>query len=285
MCAIKIRFMTVPVGGVKACCNSVLIIAVCLGLSGCATPSEYFASVADEMGFSPVSVDTNSFKHQVYINRRTKKGFDNHSLHVYLDGDGTPWERRRWISKDPTSRNPLILELMAIDQQPSIFLGRPCYHGYSTTPQCHYRFWTSHRYSQQVVDSMAAALKILIKDYGVGQVSLIGYSGGGALALLIAQKVPEVRTVVTLAANLNVDAWSLHHGYKPMQESLNPADRALSPKVKQIHIVGAKDNVVPPSVVESYMEKQNIQSTYLIYDNFDHDCCWSEKWDEILHLF
>ncbi len=285
MCAINIRFFTIPGEVLKACCNLMFGISVGLWLSGCATPSEQFAAVADEKGFYPISVATASFEHQIYFNRLAKHKFDQEILHVYLDGDGTPWVQRRWIAKDPTSRNPLILDLMALDQQPAILLGRPCYHGYSVSPQCHYKFWTSHRYSQQVVDSMAAALKTLLKEYGFSHVSLIGFSGGGALALLIAPEIPEVKTVVTIAANLNVDAWSRHHGYKPLQESLNPSNQAVSSNVKQIHIVGANDKVVPPFVVESYMDKQNVKSTYLIYDNYDHFCCWSEKWDEILHLF
>lgn len=262
-----------------------LVVAVCLCISGCATPSEQFAAVAEEKGFFPVSVDTASFEHQIYFNQKVIDRPDRDILHVYLDGDGTPWEQKRWIAEDPTSRNPLILELMALDRQPAMFLGRPCYHGYSFSPQCHFKFWTSHRYSRQVVDSMTAALKILLTKYGFSQVSLIGFSGGGALALLIAPEIPEVKTVITVAANLNVDAWSRHHGYKPMQESLNPASQEISPHVRQIHIVGAKDEVVPPFIVESYLEMQNVKSTYMILDDYDHFCCWTEKWREILRLF
>lgn len=280
-----IRIFTILVKIRKVFCNTLFIIAGCFWLTGCATPSEHFSTVADEMGFYPLIVNTNLFVHQIYINHIAKKGLNKDTLHVYLDGDGTPWKHKRWIAQDPTSRNPMILELMAIDKQPAMLLGRPCYHGYSETPQCHYRFWTSHRYSQQVVDSMATALKILLKDHGYSRIALIGFSGGGALAVLIASEVPEVKTVVTLAANLDVDVWSRYHGYKPLQDSLNPADQALSLKVKQIHIVGAEDKIVPPSVVESYLEKQNGFSTYMIYDNHDHFCCWSEQWEEILGLF
>ena len=252
---------------------------------GCATPSEHFSAVANEYGFHPLTIETNSFEHQIYTNTEAKKGLNKDTLHVYLDGDGTPWEHSRWIARDPTSRNPIILQLMEIDQQPAIFLGRPCYHGFSTAPQCHYRFWTSHRYSRQVVDSMAMALNIWQQKHGYSKVSLIGFSGGGALALLIAPNIPGLETVVTLAANLDVAAWSRYHGYRLLQDSLNPADQLLISNPKQIHIAGPKDKIVPPMVIKSYLEKQKGLSTYLVYDNHDHYCCWSDQWAEILKLF
>ncbi len=80
-------------------------------------------------------------------------------------------------------------------------------------------------------------------------VVLVGYSGGGALALLIADRAPAVRAVVTLAANLDLDAWTAHHRYQPLTESLDPLNTRAMPSGCEIHIAAARDSVVPPSLV------------------------------------
>ena len=77
-------------------------------------------------------------------------------LHVYLDGDGTPM-LGSYPAADPTPRDPLVLDLMALDSTPSIYVGRPCYHGLSGAP-CSPSLWTSGRYSEPVVASMAAGI-------------------------------------------------------------------------------------------------------------------------------
>ena len=265
--------------------NYVIIFVGCLWLAGCATPSENFSAIADEFGFYSLSAKTNLFEHQIYINPEANNGLNKDVLHVYLDGDGTPWEHSRWVARDPTSRNPMILELMKIDKQPAILLGRPCYHGFNKAPQCDYRYWTSHRYSLEVVDSMATALNIWLQEHAYSKLSLIGFSGGGTLALLIAPKITSVETIVTLAANLDVAEWSRYHGYGPLQNSLNPADQLMIADIQQIHIAGADDKVVPPIIIESYLEKQKKSSIYIVYENFDHDCCWVDQWAEILKFF
>jgi predicted esterase len=252
-------------------------------LSACATPSERFAGAARGLGFDELTIRTEQFAHRIYSHAGVGEGAANKTLHVYLDGDGTPWLQKRWIAEDPTARNPMILKLMAQDSAPSILLGRPCYHGFSQTDACSNKFWTSHRYARPVVASMAAALNRWLETSGFTEVVLIGYSGGGTLAVLIAPYVEKVKAVVTVAANLDIKAWSEFHGYLPISDSLNPAvEPALSPDIRQFHLAGGKDDNVPPFISAAFVKARN-GAQVIVYDDFNHQCCWVEAWPAILN--
>ena len=69
-------------------------------LGGCAGPGERFTARASALGFSAARVAGEGFAHVVYgpLGARPDGG---RVLHVYLDGDGTPWERGR-PAADPT---------------------------------------------------------------------------------------------------------------------------------------------------------------------------------------
>jgi pimeloyl-ACP methyl ester carboxylesterase len=264
--------------------NKIYLALIALILAGCATPAQRFAAVAANHGFIASTVTGRPFEHWLYANRLTTLATADKVLHVYLDGDGTPWEHESWPSDDPTSRNPLILSLMAQDQTPSILLGRPCYHGLNTTTFCNDSLWTSKRYAQEIVDSMVSALNSWLQKQSVKKVVLIGYSGGGALAVLMADKIPAVQTVVTFAANLDVEAWSKAQGYPTLNESLNPiTQKKLPSRIKQLHLAGAEDDIVPAEVVKSYADQQH--AAYHVFPDFDHQCCWEEAWPTILQWF
>jgi len=257
------------------------LITCCSILISCATPSEKFASTADRFGFSAFSIKTDRFIHQAFANFIDDSVFKYQPLHVYLDGDGTPWKNKYTIANDPTARNPLILKLMRRDPGPAILLGRPCYYGLSQTVSCHPKYWTAQRYSTTVVKSMAEALNLWLLKHNVKQLTLIGYSGGGALAVLIAPYLPQKTSVITIAANLDVAAWSRHHGYDPLTESLNPLDIKIPETIRQIHLQGGKDAVVPPSTVQKFLLK-NPSARVLSFAQYTHQCGWVDHWPEIL---
>ena len=134
---------------------------------------------------------------------------------------------------------------MARDPAPSLYLGRPCYHAASP---CDPRAWTLERYSEQVVDSLVQALRQLATPEQ--PLALIGYSGGGTLALLMAERLPRVVAVVTVAGNLDPDAWTALHDFTPFSGSENPAHRPPLPaRVRELHFAGERDRVVPADLV------------------------------------
>lgn len=259
-------------------------LAVALvSISGCTTttPSTRIDRLAQSYGFEKHRVEGSGFEHVVYEKPGNNGGS---SLHVYLEGDGLPWLSDTRISSDPTPRRAYALELMALDSAPSLYVGRPCYYGTQSSNACSTTLWTDQRYSAAVVESMEAAIRKIAATKPERGLVLIGYSGGGVLAMLLAERLAETEVVVTIAANLDVDAWCELHGFSPLAGSLNPASRGPLPRtIQQIHLAGEKDGQVPPEIVASVVAVQPA-SEYLLYPGFDHTCCWLEIWPQVLQL-
>lgn len=250
-----------------------------LGLAACATPAERLDAVASGLGFSRQTALGENFTHVLYQNRSSRS---DGLLHVYLDGDGAPWATPSRIAADPTPRNPLTLRLMAQDPAPSLYLGRPCYLGQARAPACDPSLWTSRRYSAQVVDSMAAALRRRLATTRYSGLLFIGYSGGGVLAMLLAERFPQTQGVLTVAANLDIERWTIWRGYSPLTGSLNPASRSpLAPAIVQLHWFGGRDRNVPVELARAAVSRQPCAELRQIA-SFDHSCCWADVWPDIL---
>ena len=246
-------------------------------LQACASPAERLRSRADAMGFSHQTLHANGFALEAFSNTGSKPG---PVLHVYLEGDGRPWASLNRVSADPTTRNPLMLNLMALDRKPSLYLGRPCYNGHAQDGGCSPLLWTHRRFSPEVVGSMADALEAFLRGRGPSGLVFIGHSGGGALALLLASHFPQTLAVLTVAGNADITAWADLHGYSRLQGSLNPADYP-SVGFAEYHYLGGQDPIIPPSLFLPVLrQRPNAQVTTL--PGFDHVCCWESVWPEIL---
>lgn len=206
---------------------------------------------------------------------------DNKILHVYIEGDGYPWINGVYESTDPSAGSPFIFNLMTLDAANKIYLGRPCYNGLASIDNCDKSLWTSHRYSESVIEAMRLSLNRL---YGGYDIVLIGHSGGGVLAMLIAENMANVSAVVTIASNLDTETWLDHHGYKQLDGSLNPArSTGLPSNIRQYHLAGGDDDNVPASLIERFVKTQK-NAVYLYHEEYGHECCWSEIWSEIINL-
>jgi dienelactone hydrolase len=250
-------------------------IALLLASAACSSPAQRFSRHAASLGMHGEVVLGGEFQHVIFQKARAS----SRTLHVYIDGDGTPW-RGRGPMEDPTPRNPLLVELMALDPAASVYLGRPCYHGLARTPPCTSAIWTRERYSRAVVSSMAAALRRVLHEGRFDRVAWFGYSGGGALAVLLAPAFAETVAVVTMAANLDIDAWADLHGYSRLSGSLNPAAQPPLPSwIRQRHYFGGEDGVVPREVA---VRGSIDPTTVTVIPSFDHVCCWATIWPAIL---
>jgi hypothetical protein len=260
-----------------------LVLCTIILTQGCATPSEKFINTATQLGLSNQLIIGSPYQHRLFSNSQADRLNVIDELHVYLDGDGTPWITDTRIADDPAPRNPLILEMMAKDPAASVLLGRPCYYGLNSSPLCNEFLWTSHRYSAEVVSSMNAALLHWMSSKTIKHLVLIGYSGGGVLATLLASRLERISAVITIAANLDIEAWSHHHGYSPPAASLNPAKDAHMPaSIRQIHLAGLHDDNISAEIIESFSRMQK-NALYVPLPNYDHVCCWLEIWPDILN--
>ena len=248
-------------------------------LGACVSPPDRLEAMARDMGLTEDRVRGGQFELIVYRNRDV---LPSERLHVYLEGDGTPWITRTHIAPDPTPRNPLALRLMALDPAPALYLARPCYNGTARAPGCSPWLWTSGRYSEVVVASMAAALRSLITAQAVSEVALIGYSGGGVIAWQLAQRISEVSVLVTIAANLDIDGWTYRHGFSRLTGSLNPAaGPSMRAGVEQWHLVGRDDENVPPTILGA-LAPQLGPAVRVLIEESDHSCCWLQLWPDML---
>jgi len=274
---------TAPVGKGRVR-RSLAGLSACLAilLAGCA-PAQRLDALAKEYGLTRDVVEGENFRLVTYRNHA--QADKAALLHVYLEGDGLPWRTRYQISWDPTPRDPLALRLMKKDPAPSVYLGRPCYDGQATSTACGAYMWTDGRYGPEVVSSMRAALAHLLARREYAGVVLIGYSGGGTLAMLLAERVPQTRAVITVAGNLDPARWARLHRYSPLRGSLNPADEPpLDTEIRQVHYVGSRDRNVPPSFVRAVAREQP-NAAVVVIPRFDHRCCWEAAWPSILESF
>jgi pimeloyl-ACP methyl ester carboxylesterase len=254
-------------------------LAFALALCSCATPGERLDAAADAAGFTRRVIQGTEFRHVVYLSDLSAVG---RGLHVFIDGDGTPYDDRWTVSADPTPRRPLMLQLMQLDRTAAAYVGRPCYAGLSLDPPCTPLDWTLERYGPRVVASMASVIQSIAAEAGAEFVELHGHSGGGTLAVLIAPRLPDVRRVVTLAANLDTDAWADLHGYARLAGSLNPVEMGPLPAtIEQRHYAGEDDRVVPPALVEAAALRIGSSRVEVLPGVTHHDG-WDSVWPAIL---
>jgi len=206
-------------------------------------------------------------------------------LRVYIEGDGMAWRTRRHLSSHPTPTNPIALHLMLADPTADkLYIARPCQFIQSTA--CKPRYWSTDLYSDVVVTSVSSALSQVAQEKCYRQLELVGYSGGGTLALLLAAQRDDVLSIRTVSGNLDPDAFCRLHHVSPLNGSLNPVDFAEKlQRIPQLHFIGEKDSIVPPEVFSSYRrafpETSPVHS-FLVPD-VDHSHGWSERWPELLH--
>jgi hypothetical protein len=252
------------------------VLVVVATITGCATPAAHARALARSHGLEPLMLQGTRFQHHAFA--RGASGL----LVLFIEGDGSPWvDGGRQVAADPTPHAPLALELAASTPASVLYLGRPCYLEVTRPPECSEPLWTSQRYSSEVVASMSAAAATYIKEQHFEQVLIVGYSGGGTLAALMAKNLPHVSGVVTIAGNLDPDAWVQLHGYLPLTGSLNPSlEPPLPAQLKQWYLVGERDENVPAAATARYFARVP-QERVWSYARFDHKCCWAQAWPSI----
>ncbi|MCZ6523615.1 MAG: alpha/beta hydrolase [Alphaproteobacteria bacterium] len=240
--------------------------------------------LATEAGWRTLELEAGRFTLTAF-----HKGFEGRpaELVVYIESDGDAWRNRFQLAADPTPANPLALRLALADPAPSVlYLGRPCQYTRPATAQnCHPAYWAGQRYAEAVINSIDVAIDQVKRVAAARAVVLVGYSGGGAVAALVAARRDDVARLITVAANLDHAAWTAHHRLAPLSGSLNPADHAERlQSLPQVHFAGAKDRVVPPHIVEAYLERmgEGAGARLVVVEGADHDCCWVEAWPDLL---
>jgi len=217
---------------------------------------------------------------------RRPGGSGSDVLTVYVEGDGFAYAAPGRRSMDPTPTDPLALRLAL--QHPGsgavAWLARACQYG-PRARNCRSDYWSIARYAPEVIDSAGAALDRLKADAGgATRLILVGYSGGGALAALLAERRSDVAALVTVAANLDLGAWTAAHRLTPLSRSIDPAvDAARLSRMPQVHFVGADDRIVGADIARSFVARMAADAAVTIatVPGQDHGCCWAARWPSL----
>lgn len=241
------------------------------------------AGIAREAGLEPVASKGPAFDLQIYRRDDRQPG----PLFVYIEGDGLAYLNQRTPSADPTPLDPLALRLAAADPGPAVlYLGRPCQFAPGRgDPRCTVRLWTTARFGADVVAAIDDAIDRERLRSPERSLVLVGYSGGGVVAALVAARRNDVSLLVTVAAPLDVADWTRRMALSPLDGSESPLDQAERlAQVRLVAFAGQRDKTVPVDSIRSTIRKLGVHAELIVVPEFDHRCCWVSDWVRLRDL-
>jgi hypothetical protein len=264
-----------------------LILILAFGsLLGCSTPLspveriELAHQMAVQQAWQAQAIVTKDFVLQAFWPRRWQV---QSTAVVYLEGDGLAWLSANMPSSDPTPTDPIALRLaLAHPSGQAIYLARPCQFLLLENFRCQRKYWTNGRFSPEVVASLMQALDLLKSQLSVQSFILVGYSGGGTLAALLAARRQDVLQLLTISSVFDTVTWSDQLRLTPLNDSHNPIiEKAKWAHIPQRHLVGDHDRVIPASFLywqQSQLYGPNID--WVVLPGFTHQCCWVAVWPQ-----
>jgi len=261
----------------------ILFLSACIGVMNNNERKQNAIHISEKHSWISQSIKTDHFVIQAFLPTNLHHA---DTLNIYLEGDGLSWIKSTTPSDNPTPINPVALKLALLDTNSAVYLARPCqYVQKGHSKNCSQKYWTSHRFSIEVVESTQQAIDELKIKFGASKLILIGYSGGGTVAALVAARRSDVIKLVTVAGNLDHAYWTNKRHLSPLSGSLNSADFWMELQIiPQQHYVGSQDYIIDESVVRSYAGQFKIRDNIKIsvLQDFDHQCCWESIWPSIV---
>jgi pimeloyl-ACP methyl ester carboxylesterase len=248
-------------------------------LCGCALvegPAERAASMASAAGFRSAGHGPDGLL-------TYRRGESGQRMVVYIESDGAPWRRADEPPADPTPIQQIVLRMAVADPSEAVvYMGRKCqYLSEAELGKCDPDLWMLGRFRPDAIAATNRSIDAVKKMFGASSIALVGYSGGGAMAALVASRRGDVDCLVTLAAPLDTQAWTAAIGVTPLRNSLNPALEAPRLQaMRQTHFRGGRDAVVPKASLQRFL--QAVPNANVIdLEDFDHDCCWASRWAQL----
>lgn len=247
---------------------------------------------------------------------------------IYIEGDGpirfdfpvehdAPSQHTEYTSErdlrdytletDPTPINPVALHLASRDLGRNvIYLARPCqYSREINQPPCPREAFTTRRYGPEHVETLNAALDYLAWRHQIPAFHLVGYDGGGAMAVHLAalrDDVASLRTVSAILDNQTVEDGLLsfellrrgtrYHNQGnpvrvqyPLKASLDALDAAPHlADMPQHHFIGHFDPVAMTDIAQNFVTAVGPSECLRVsvVDMATHDLGWVNKWPELL---
>ncbi|MDD4900348.1 MAG: alpha/beta hydrolase [Candidatus Omnitrophica bacterium] len=210
------------------------------------------------------------------------------ALTVYIEGDGLAWRSRNQLSADPTPLEPLVLSLAIMDPAKNVaYLARPGQLTLAGKPDCDPAYWSQKRFSPEVISAIDSALGRLKEESRAKEINLIGYSGGAAIAVILAAGRDDVASLRTIAGNLDQAAVASYHNVTALEGSLNPIDFAdRVSHIAQRHFIAAHDEIIPFYVTESFATRigDATDASITIVEKTTHQRGWGRVWPALLEI-
>ena len=211
------------------------------------------------------------------------------TVNIYIEGDGLAWLDKYRKSMNPTPPDPLALHLAAADKNRNvIYLARPCqYTGWNGDGGCPDKYWTTGTAAAEVIAAYDQALNDLKARYQVTGFNLIGYSGGAAVAVLVAAKRTDVLSIRTVAGNTAYAVFAAVHEVTPISDSIDPVTAAPAvARIPQQHFIGGKDKVVPHDIFDGWKQASGSSTCVhaAVRPENTHDKGWAEDWPVLLDV-
>ncbi len=259
----------------QTCVYKVWMVMISALLIACQSPRQALQQLAEEHDRQLEVLSGHSFPLVILAPHTAEKMT---RLRVYLEGDGHAWATANRPSLDPSPHNLLVPRLAVGDPTPNAYLARPCQ--FVMTAACQPALWTDRRFSQEVVTRLNQALDELKRRYGNSEFELVGYSGGAALALLLAAQRSDVTQVQTLAGNLSPRLWATMKGLSPLDGSLDPLDyRDRLALVPQRHLIAEADLIIPAGLADRYQQALGSPLSQCVQvPEASHDRGWETTW-------
>lgn len=269
----------------KAALTGAALLFLAAGCAHFASPDDHDRVVANALaqGLVATTIVAGPFRLAAYLPGQATAG---DVLTLYVEGDGAPWPTTYQPPRDPTPRRPVGLALAGADRTGmAAYLARPCqYLAESALRDCDTAYWTNRRFAPEVIAAYEEATDQLKARTGARKIRLVGYSGGGVIATLLAARRTDVEQLVTVAAPLALGEWTSWHGVSELTGSLDPlaAAATLPPG---LHFSGGKDKTVPTAILRRFTQRHGGRAVEIA--DFDHECCWSRDWRKLLqqHVF
>jgi hypothetical protein len=235
-------------------------------LIGCTSPQDALVQWSNDHGVTASTVQTAGFTLQTVspLNLQVNK-----TLTIFIEGDGKAWATSSQPSLDPTPRTLSTLTLAMNARHPGVYLARPCQ--FVMSAGCEKTVWTDARFSRAVIDSTQTAVDTLKKRYAAERIELIGYSGGAAVALLVAGERDDVAQIQTISGNTNPKAWVAFNDLSALNGSLDPlTNRHKLSLIPQRHFVGTEDSIIPLALTEDFVRRISAQCAEVVKLPGDH---------------
>ena len=265
-------------------------------LAGCApaTTAELWADLnarEAENGFRPLTVPAPPFSLRGLLKAPTGAAPDY--LVVYLEGDGRILTRNGQLRMDPTPTRPLVPDLAALDPAPAVlYLARIGQYQPQNTGATYASYWSEGRLAPEAVRATDEAVSIVKSRTGAKRLYLIGYSGGGGMACLVAARRSspdgehDVAGLITVAGLLDHAWWTATNHYPPLSVSLNPADFAPAlVGLPQIHFYGEEDILITPEMSARFASLAAFKNLRRVPVPAEHGSGWLEAWPELLQKY